>query len=46
VYCHQCDHEWYQDESGLVCPNCQGEITEIVRNSGTNVGLDDILTAS
>lgn len=30
VYCHQCDHEWYQDESGLVCPNCQGEITEII----------------
>jgi E3 ubiquitin-protein ligase RNF115/126 len=46
VYCHQCDHEWYQDESGLVCPNCEGEITEIVRYSGTSVELEDILTAS
>src|SRR5258708_35807035 len=30
VYCHQCEHEWYQDEHGLVCPRCEGEITEIV----------------
>ena len=30
VYCHQCEHEWYQDEYGLVCPRCEGEITEIV----------------
>ncbi len=44
VYCHQCDNEWYQDESGLICPSCQGEITEIVRNPGTNVGSNDILT--
>ncbi|TVY46505.1 putative RING finger protein [Lachnellula occidentalis] len=30
VYCHQCSHEWYQDEHGLACPNCSSEITEIV----------------
>ncbi|KAK0102154.1 hypothetical protein ONS96_006117 [Cadophora gregata f. sp. sojae] len=30
VFCHQCEHEWYQDEAGLVCPRCEGEITEIV----------------
>lgn len=30
VFCHQCEHEWYQDEAGLVCPRCDGEITEIV----------------
>jgi E3 ubiquitin-protein ligase RNF115/126 len=37
VYCHQCDHEWYQDEHGLVCPNCDGEITEIVRISRNDI---------
>jgi len=46
VYCHQCDNEWYQDESGLSCPRCQSEITEIVRNSGTNGGFHDSLTTS
>lgn len=30
VYCHQCENEWYQDEHGLVCPACEGEIIEIV----------------
>ncbi|TVY16046.1 putative RING finger protein, partial [Lachnellula arida] len=30
VYCHQCSHEWYQDEHGLTCPRCEGEVTEIV----------------
>jgi E3 ubiquitin-protein ligase RNF115/126 len=30
VYCHQCSGEWYQDEHGLICPLCEGEITEIV----------------
>jgi len=33
VYCHQCDHEWYRDEHGLVCPQCEGEITEIITPS-------------
>lgn len=30
VYCHECENEWYQDEYGLVCPRCEGEVTEIV----------------
>lgn len=30
VFCHQCEHEWYQDEACLICPRCEGEITEIV----------------
>jgi len=33
VYCHQCNHEWYRDEHGLVCPQCEGEITEIITPS-------------
>lgn len=33
VYCHQCDHEWYRDSHGLICPNCDGEATEIVSPS-------------
>ncbi|KAF5025482.1 hypothetical protein F66182_2458 [Fusarium sp. NRRL 66182] len=30
VYCHACAGEWYRDEHGLTCPECHGEITEIV----------------
>lgn len=30
VFCHMCSHEWYQDEAGLTCPRCEGDITEIV----------------
>ncbi|KAK2630581.1 hypothetical protein QTJ16_001401 [Diplocarpon rosae] len=30
VFCHQCENEWFQDQYGLVCPRCEGEITEIV----------------
>lgn len=30
VYCHQCEHEWYRDQGGLVCPRCDGEATEII----------------
>lgn len=30
VYCHACAGEWYRDENGLTCPECHGEITEIV----------------
>jgi E3 ubiquitin-protein ligase RNF115/126 len=32
VYCHHCENEWYRDENGLVCPRCDGEVTEIVRS--------------
>jgi len=30
VYCHQCDNEWFQDDHGLICPRCDGEVTEII----------------
>lgn len=30
VYCHQCENEWYRDENGLQCPECQSEFIEIV----------------
>ncbi|POS87695.1 hypothetical protein EPUL_000503 [Erysiphe pulchra] len=30
VYCHQCEKEWWEDEFGLECPYCEGNITEIV----------------
>lgn len=30
VYCHHCANEWWQDQHGLVCPNCDGEVTEVV----------------
>jgi hypothetical protein len=33
VYCHQCNHEWYRDNHGLICPHCEGEATEIVSPS-------------
>ena len=32
VYCHQCNNEWYRDEHGIICPECQGEFTEIIEN--------------
>ncbi|KND90462.1 putative RING finger protein P32A8.03c [Tolypocladium ophioglossoides CBS 100239] len=30
VYCHACSNEWYRDEHGLTCPECDSDITEIV----------------
>jgi len=45
VFCYQCEHEWYQDESGLICPKCYGAITEIVSTFRTS-WLGDILMAS
>lgn len=30
VYCHQCENEWFRDESGLICPRCDCEATEII----------------
>lgn len=36
VFCHQCQNEWYRDQHGLTCPECESEFTEIVsygRNS-------------
>ena len=31
VFCHQCEHEWFKDQNGLVCPVCDSEFTEVVR---------------
>ncbi|KAF4635871.1 hypothetical protein G7Y89_g2208 [Cudoniella acicularis] len=32
VFCHACENEWFKDEheNGLVCPECQSEVTEII----------------
>lgn len=30
VFCHECDAEWWKDESGLDCPACGRKVTEIV----------------
>ncbi|PPJ55024.1 hypothetical protein CBER1_01475 [Cercospora berteroae] len=30
VFCHQCENEWYRDEHGLVCPECQGDFVEVI----------------
>ncbi|KAF5574534.1 1-phosphatidylinositol-4 5-bisphosphate phosphodiesterase [Fusarium pseudocircinatum] len=30
VYCHECSAEWYRDENGLVCPQCQSGVVEII----------------
>ena len=30
VFCHNCDHRWYKEEHGLVCPRCNSEFTELV----------------
>lgn len=33
VYCHACSHNWWRDEHGLQCPNCGGEVIEIVSST-------------
>ncbi|KAH7205726.1 hypothetical protein BKA60DRAFT_151878 [Fusarium oxysporum] len=30
VYCHTCAAEWYRDEKGLTCPECENELVEII----------------
>ena len=30
VYCHECQDEWFRDDSGLVCPTCGSDFVEIV----------------
>ncbi|ORY65014.1 uncharacterized protein BCR38DRAFT_408759 [Pseudomassariella vexata] len=41
VYCHQCEHEWYRDQGGLICPNCDGEATEIVTPENDPRNMED-----
>jgi E3 ubiquitin-protein ligase RNF115/126 len=30
VYCHECENEWYRDEHGLTCPECQSDFVEVI----------------
>lgn len=30
VFCHRCEREWYRDEHGLICPDCEDDAVEIV----------------
>lgn len=30
VFCHQCENEWYRDEHGIICPECQSDFTECI----------------
>ncbi|KAF5678244.1 1-phosphatidylinositol-4,5-bisphosphate phosphodiesterase [Fusarium circinatum] len=30
VICHECSAEWLRDEDGLVCPQCQSDVVEII----------------
>lgn len=30
VFCHQCENEWYRDEHGIICPECESDFTEII----------------
>ncbi|KAF5002347.1 hypothetical protein FGRMN_358 [Fusarium graminum] len=46
VYCHACAGEWYRDENGLTCPECQGEITEIIDPENDPRDLDHHSSAS
>ena len=34
VFCHQCDNEWHNkgDPTGLSCPNCGSDFTEIIND--------------
>ncbi|PVH99701.1 hypothetical protein DM02DRAFT_710489 [Periconia macrospinosa] len=32
VFCHECHDEWYRDEKGIICPECQSEFTEIIED--------------
>ncbi|CAI6334120.1 unnamed protein product [Periconia digitata] len=32
MFCHECHDEWYRDEKGIICPECQSEFTEIIED--------------
>ncbi|RGP76778.1 ring finger [Fusarium longipes] len=46
VYCHACANEWYRDEGGLICPECHGEITEIIDSENDPRDFDHRSSAS
>lgn len=44
VYCHECQNEWYRDEHGIVCPECQSDFTECIeRDHDPRVELEEDL---
>ncbi|KAH6961716.1 hypothetical protein BKA56DRAFT_532127 [Ilyonectria sp. MPI-CAGE-AT-0026] len=46
VYCHACSHEWYRGEHGLECPECGGDITEVVEPDNDPRDLEHQSSAS
>ncbi|RSL89424.1 hypothetical protein CEP51_001223 [Fusarium floridanum] len=46
VFCHACSNEWYRDEHGLTCPECHGDITEIIDPENDPRDLDHRSSAS
>ncbi|KAF1952318.1 hypothetical protein CC80DRAFT_422676 [Byssothecium circinans] len=32
VFCHECHDEWFRDEKGIICPECESEFTEIIED--------------
>lgn len=30
IFCHACGHVWLKNESGLTCPHCESDFTEII----------------
>ncbi|KAB5540398.1 hypothetical protein GE09DRAFT_255128 [Coniochaeta sp. 2T2.1] len=42
VYCHACQNEWFRDEQpGLECPRCHGDIIEIISPDSDPRDLND-----
>ena len=33
VYCYNCENEWLRDQHGLICPQCNSDIVEIVSSA-------------
>ncbi|KAI9684334.1 MAG: hypothetical protein M1829_002143 [Trizodia sp. TS-e1964] len=32
MFCHECENEWYRDELGLQCPQCESDFTQILES--------------
>ncbi|GAB7359196.1 hypothetical protein MBLNU230_g5263t1 [Neophaeotheca triangularis] len=32
MYCHECENEWYRQDSGLTCPECRSDFTEVIED--------------
>ncbi|KAG8406951.1 hypothetical protein J3458_020459 [Metarhizium acridum] len=46
VFCHACSNEWYRDDHGLMCPNCESEVTEIVNSDNDPRQMDNSSASS